>query len=232
MSTNISEIQKSATKPLPLVIGIALVIATVVLLLNKHPAAWISGILALVSFSAIGGSRYALCPSCNKEISNFTTDEGMVKCSHCLTYLNVLSGGTQLELVNEGYVAPTHVFSSVLPWNGFDLPGVREAYGVLGDVMPKLHERKELNGEWPQVCCLCCAKATRTEKLEKSFMITKGGMVRSPFETHTAVSINNIPHCAVHSGGVVLKVAGSNGVMAFRSFRYYKQFKQLNKGAS
>lgn len=220
------------------IIGAGLILLAVILYFNKTGIGWSVAALVLGIGAMTFGSRVLMtnCPNCNHKILKVQELENYFECPHCETYLKKAGDGKKIELVDENFIATEHVFKWVLPWNGFNLPGVSEAYGVTGGIILKTEDTKQLDAKWPPDCCLCGSAADHWESISKKFRVTPGNKsgIRSPVDKEVNVFVTGIPHCRHHTGGAVLKVAkngygDTNGFLAFRSLWYYRMFKQLNK---
>ena len=219
--------------------GVALVVLGVVLLANGKEWMWpVISIVAGVGFLTIGQRVVAApCPSCGGSISHIPDHASYIVCPKCENLLWNRKGENRVELIDENFVADEPMFKWVLPWNGFSLPGVTEAYGVIGGAMLKTSDAKRLEAKWPEGCCVCGAASDHRESLSKKFRVTPGsksGMIRSPISVDVSVFVEDIPHCRLHSAGAELKVASSaygesNGCLVFRSYPYYRAFRKLNK---
>jgi ribosomal protein S27AE len=227
-------IRKKVYKTSDMILGVGLVVLAVILYLNKQHIIWpilslIVGIGFIVNGSQIVSTQ---CPKCGIIISAIPEHEIYFECQKCESFLWNMKEEKRIELIDEDFIARESIFKWVLPWNGFALPGVTEVYGVIGGVMLKANDTKHLEARWPEDCCLCGSVADHQENISKKFRVTPGsksGLIRSPITKDVSVFVNGIPHCQHHSGGAALKITNSNGVLAFRSLKYYRMFRELNK---
>ena len=238
MNNTISEIKRNSAQTTTYVIlGLALLIGAILLIIFKAPV-WadiVAGLCALGCFAQAAASEKASCPNCGYKISKVSELGAYVKCPGCESYLHILKNEKRIEIVDEEGIASAPIFSMLLPWNGFDLPGVTEAYGVIGGFMLKTTERQNLNAKWPDGCCICGSTVNHEESVSKVFRVTPGSKlgIRSPVSKDVTVFVTGIPHCQHHTGGVALQIGKSiygedNGFLAFRSLSYYRRFVQLN----
>ncbi len=227
-------IRKKVYKTSDLIIGVGLIVLAIILYQNDQNIFWtLLSLIAGIGF-AVGGRQLIAtqCPQCGNKISEIPDHEIYFECQQCGCHLWNKKKEKIIELIDEDFIAREPVFNWVLPWNGFALPGVTEVYGVIGGAMLNTNDAKHLEASWPEGCCICGSATDHRENLAKKFRVTPGsksGLIRSPITKDVSVFVNGVPHCHNHSGGVVLKISNSNGVLAFHSLKYYRLFKQLNK---
>ncbi len=215
-------------------LGAGLVVLAVVLYLNKQNLIWpiLSLIVGIGLFASGSHIVSAQCPNCGNTISEIPDSEIYFECQKCESFLWNMKEEKRIEVMDPDFIASEPIFKWVLPWNGFALPGVTEAYGVIGGFMLNTNDSKLLEAKWPESCCICGSAADHQENISKKFRVTPGsksGLIRSPITKDVSVFVNGIPHCQHHSGGAALKIANPGGVLAFCSLRYYQMFRKLNK---
>jgi len=187
-------------------IVVLMLVGAVFLFTMKQP-------LALQGARASKGGPVA-CPSCG----NFFTSSGgagaIVRCTECQKYAQLDASGAATAVARD-HVATNHAFQTYLP----EAP------------------------RWPACCCVCTAPATHSEKMQITYAaeptfeekLTASAVVGAASLGAMRVAehqINvterySVPHCDTHAGGALLVPAG----IAFRSFAYYQQFVEANRGA-
>jgi hypothetical protein len=217
-------------------LGACLLGLTVILFLNDQ-VFWSvvslgGGILMLTIPSRIDS---ATCPACRGKIAGLPAFTSYFECKSCNSPLWNRKKDKRIEQADESFVANEPFFKWVLPWNGFDLPGVTEAYGVVEVLSMKTTGTERLDAKWPDGCCVCGAAVDHRQDISKKFRVTPGGgMIRSTISRDVNVLVNDIPYCSIHANGIELRIGAndfgaSNGFLAFRSLRYFRAFRQLNK---
>ncbi len=157
-------------------------------------------------------------------------------CKGCETYFNLTNGS--LNRVPEDYVAESPVFGVPTQWS--DLRNARPgAYMAPIAHLTDLALRKNqgvrlLDAAWPEGCCVCGQTTSRFETQTKNIIFAGSGKVNIGNNQATLV-VSEIPHCAVHSGGVTfgqvrfaLSADNTAYGLCFRSLKYRNQFRKLN----
>lgn len=237
MNTATSPIRRNTGRLVgDLILGAGLTTFAVIVYINKGGIGWaiLLLIIGLGSFGMAMEASMAVCPHCGHQFSKVGGLDNYFECPKCENYLRKLKQERRIEVVDKDYIAPQPVFKWTLPWNGFNLPGVQTPAIT---VMPSLKGQQQLQAHWPEECCICGSPVSHYETVSKVFGVTPGsksGAFRSPIDKNIAVTVSDIPHCDHHTGGAQLLVAcnsdgESNGFLAFRSFSFYRQFKEMNR---
>jgi hypothetical protein len=186
-------------------IVIAMLIGAGILFAWKKP-------LSLDGVAATSKKMPVACPTCGS-FSTGGAPGAIVRCD-CGTYARVEQDGT-LATIDADFVAPTHAFQTFLP----EAPS------------------------WPATCCLCGAPASKSEamtityaadptfeeKLTAQAFVAVASLGTATVTKHEiqVTEKYRVPHCDQHTGGAQLAPAG----VAFRSYAYYRQFVQANRGS-
>jgi hypothetical protein len=160
------------------------------------------------------GAKRLECPSCDLYIMGARPSQGdSVLCPHCREF--ALYDGKTIIKPPPDHVAAAPIWCAELP-------------------IERL--------QWPATCCMCSEPATRGVLVRLQYqqdaslgrdMATRAatlGMFKATDQTTISLEI---PHCSQHGDGAALVMPYEreqpNFGVAFRSYAYYQQFKQLNR---
>ena len=146
---------------------------------------------------------WAPCPNCSNTINEIGVMFGEVaptRCEHCGIYIVGKKG--EVRECDDSCITINRVF------------------GILPARFIPSSSMEEPAWQWPSRCCVCKSPWTRMEEVSTFVGVSKGNV----FDTVANISIK-VPHCYEHSKGADFI---DGGVLAVRSYSFYKEFRTLN----